>query len=300
MCPQQESGAFLRKLLQNPPALPFEPALFPMLFAATREDSLISMEDLVALIERSQNLASRVLAIANSAFYGLERKVSTLRQAVKILGICEIRTLAVTAGMAAIFQNARLPESFDITALWKHQLKTATIAKTLAAELGPLADNPASAKEDRLDMAPDEAYITGLLHDIGKIFFASVCPEEWRAVETQWRESGLEYFAVENAYWNIDHGLVGAMILHHWNLPLLLTEPINWHHAPEKAPAYTMRTRLLAAADRIAHSDLDAEKSLCGKAAALLPAGSDPAALYAAIVQSLADADIDAVPAPDS
>ncbi|SBV95794.1 Metal dependent phosphohydrolase [uncultured delta proteobacterium] len=291
MQPSTESRSFLQKLLQNPPSLPFESALLPMLFAVTREDSKAPTDDLVALIERSQKLASHVLTIANSALYGMEFKVSTLRRAVSILGVCEIRTLVILSGTAAVFKEAKLPKDFNAAGLWSHQLKVAAVAKVLACELGGPSGvcGPSAAEEDRLVMLPDEAYVAGLLHDIGKVFFAISRPDLWEIVEECRRKNGQRFCEAEDAYWGMDHALIGAEVLHIWKLPLLLTEPINWHHAPELAPAYKMDARLLAAADCIVHNEPDAEGRLCEEALALLPEGCDAAALGMAAAQCLDD-----------
>ena len=279
---------FLAELAENPPALPYEPALLPMLFAATREDSTASIDDLTQLIERSQKLASRVLSIANSAVYALESTVTSLRRAISVLGFREVRNLVVMLGAVAAIKGARLPQRFDIAALWQHQLKTATIAKALAAELGGPSGvcGPSAAPEDRLGMAPDEAYAAGLLHDIGQVFFAAGRPDVWEAVEDLRRERGIRYVEAEEAYWGIDHALIGAQVLHYWKLPLLLTDPINWHHAPQLAPAYKMEARLLAAANRTAHSGLTEQGALLEWAISLMPEGVDPARLGAAVAQS--------------
>ena len=293
MQPQNESRSFLQRLLQNPTSLPFEPALLPMLFAVTREDSVASTSDVVALIERSQKLAAHVLAIANSAAYGLEFTVSTLHQTISVLGIREVRTMAVLVGTASVIKGMKLPKNFDVTTLWRHQLKVAAIAKALAAELGGPSGpcRPSAAAENRLEMAPDEAYVAGLLHDIGKVFFAASRPDLWEAVEAIWLHNARQYFEAENDYWGMDHALIGATVLHYWKLPLLLTEPINWHHAPEQAPTYAMEARLLAAANHIAHSPFDTKGELCEEAISLLPEGADAAALKDAVMQHLADVD---------
>ena len=281
----EKARSFLHKLLQHPPKLPFEPALLPMLFSMTREDSTASRRDLVTLIERSQKLAVRLLTLANSAAYGLSFKVSNLHQAINILGVREIRRLVVLLGMTSVISEAKLPQSFDAAALWRHQLQVAAIARTLAAELRSSPDE----EEYPLNMAPDEAYVAGLLHDIGKVFFAACRPGFWEDVEKIRKEDGRPYFEAENIYWNIDHALIGARVLHYWQLPLLLTEPINWHHAPDLAAAYRMEARLIAAADHFAHSGLDG--GLCEEAFSLLPESIDAAALVSAMNQSLASAE---------
>ena len=296
MHPQEDARACLQELQQKPPALPFEPDLLPMLFAATKSSSATPAKGLVTLIERSQKLTTRVLATANSAAYGQEFKVSTLHRAINILGLKTIRTLVVMVGMAAVIKGANLPKGFSVRELWVHELKTATIAKILAAELGGHngAWGPTADEKNRLIMDPDEAYIAGLLHDIGKVFFASTRPDLWETMENMRNESSQQYFEVENAYWSMDHALIGAVILYQWKLPLILTEPINWHHSPELAPTCKMEARLLAAANIIARNEPDAEGNLCEEAIALLPERCDLAAIGTAIAQCIAATDNEA------
>ena len=294
MLSQKESRSFLRKILQSPPPLPFEPTLLSALFAVTQENSTASTNDVVALIEHSQKLAVRVLALANSAAYGQEREVVSLHRAVSIVGIREIRVLTVMVGMSSIIKGVKLPPNFDADVFWQHQLDVAAVAKALAAELGGPSGvcGPSAREEDRLCMAPDEAYVAGLLHDIGKVLFAANRPELWEAVETLWKKNASQYWEAENAYWGIDHALISADVLHHWNLPILLTEPINWHHEPELAVAHKMEARLLAAANRIAHSESGAEGALCPEVVSLLPEGADAAVLGEAAAHALASVNV--------
>ena len=151
---------------------------------------------------------------------------------------------------------------------------------------GPTAD-----EKNRLVMDPDEAYIAGLLHDIGKVFFASSRPDLWEAMENIRNESRQQYFEIENTYWSMDHALMGAVVLYHWKLPLILTEPINWHHAPDLAPTCKMEARLLAIANIIARNEPDANGNLCKEAVAFLPENCDLAAIGTTVAQCLASSD---------
>lgn len=296
MQPQEDARACLLELQQKPPMLPFEPDLLPMLFAATKNSTSTPAKGLVTLIERSQKLTARVLSTANSAAYGQEFKVSTLHRAINIVGLKTIRTLVVMVGMASVIKGAHLPKSFDVKGLWKHELTTAAIAKILAAELGGPdgAWGPSADEKNRLIMDPDEAYIAGLLHDIGKVFFASCRPELWESITATSKERCRQYFEVENTYWSMDHALIGAVVLYQWKLPLILTEPINWHHTPELAPTCKLEAQLLAAANILARNPPDAEGRLCEEAAALLPENCDQSAIAAAIAQHFATTDIEA------
>lgn len=271
----EEARSFLEELAENPPLLPYEPTLLPLLFAATKEDSNASIDDLTALIERSQKLATRVLTLANSAMYALQSTVTSLRRAISILGFREVRTLVIMIGAVSAIKAAKLPKAFDAVALWRHQLKTATLAKTLAEALGKGVGLPGGKPAEGLEMAPDEAYAAGLLHDIGKVFLAASRPHIWETIEADCRNKGLSFHEAEEEYWSMDHALIGAQVLHYWKLPLLLTDPINWHHAPLLAPAYMEDAKLLSTANIIANLGLNADGSLPAEAIALLPEGAD-------------------------
>lgn len=281
---QKESRLFLQKLLQNPPTLPFDPKLLSMLFAVTQEGSNASTRSVVALLEQSQRLAARVLTVANSAAYGLEFKVSTLQKAINILGLREVRLLVLMVGMSSFLREVKLPGSFRVEEFWRHHLKVAEISRALVLALeGPSGPcGPAASERNRLSAAPDEMYIAGLLHDVGKVFLAASRPDIWEAVELR-RECSHSWFEAENACCGMDHGLIGAAVLHHWKLPLILTEPVNLHHSPDMASMYGMETRLLAAADILAHSKANLEEGVCAEALSFLPSGCDAASLGHAV-----------------
>ena len=281
----------MQKLLQNPPTLPFEPKLLPLLFAVTQEGSNASLKSVVALIEKSPRLASRVLAVANSAAYGLEFKISTLQRAISIMGLREVRLLVLMVGMSSFIREVRLPKAFDTARFWSHLLAVAEISRSLAEVLGGAAGvcGPDACDDDRLVMVPDEAYIAGLLHDVGKLFLAASRPDIWEKVAELEQAEKLASFEAENAEWGMDHALIGAAVLHNWKLPLVLTEPINLHHAPELATTFKMESRLLAVADCLARNGQDASP-LGDFALDLLPKGCDPHAVSAAVAQGMAKA----------
>lgn len=285
----EEARNFLADLAEKPPWLPYEPALLPMLFSATREDSKATIDDITALIERSQKLASRVLAIANSAMYALESTVTTLKRAVSILGLREVRTVVIMVGAISAIKGAKLPKRFDEEKIWLHHLRTAAIAKALTTYLNDQYKKGRIDKKDALGMDPDEAYVTGLLHDIGKVFLAAVRPDIWEKIEEIRKDVGISFAEAEDAYWGMDHALVGAQVLHYWKIPLLITDPINWHHAPNVAPAYRAETAMLSAADMIANSPDAEHGDMPCDALLLLPQGIDPGQIAAVVKRTLAD-----------
>ncbi len=282
-----EARAFLTQLADDPPRLPYEPTLMPLLFAATREGSTASVDQLTTLIERSQKLAARVLSVANSACYALESRVTSINRAVAVLGFNEVRSLVIMVGAAAALKSVKLPLSFDTLELWRHHLLTAVYAKALTACLRRTGAS--------VGMEPDEAYAAGLLHDIGKAFLAGRSPDVWHCVAKDAARNGTDWSTAENAYWGMDHALIGAQVLHFWKLPLLLTDAINWHHNARLAPSFAVEAGILAAANTLAHEGLTAAGELPEAARSTLPAGADFAALASACAKAPDEAKLDAL-----
>ncbi len=276
---------FLENLAEDPPRLPYEPTLIPLLFSATREGSTTSTEQLTVLIERSQKLAARILSVANSALYALQSRITSINRAVAVLGFNEVRSLVIMIGAASALKGAKLPPGFNGMELWRHQLLTAVYAKALATGL--------RRSGVALALDPDEAYAAGILHDIGKVFLAGRRPEIWRAVAERAAMDGTDMATAEDAYWGMDHALVGAQVLHFWKLPLLLTDSINWHHSPHLAPSFAVESGVLAAANRLAHLGLTERGRLPEEVVRLLPPRANAAALAEACARATEESCLD-------
>lgn len=219
--------------------LPFSPALLAKLFSQVKDGTLAPLDDIAGTIAQDQALSTKVLALSNSAFYGLQAQVGGIPRAVAVLGLKEIRNLVLAVGAQRMCKKK--PPEFDLPGYWKHQLITATAARQLAK----LMDHP----------DPDALFACGLLHDLGKLLVASNSPDDWRAIEVIARERRLPYVKAEQEHWGLEHGLVGALTLNSWNLPDDITEPVNWHHSPDAAPAYGREAAILRLADALAHAE---------------------------------------------
>lgn len=241
----QRGQEFLALLPGVGQELPYSLTLLRDLFDLTSDASTVSMDTLAKSLGQDQGLTTKVLAMANSAFYGLQAKVSTLPRALALLGLREIRHLVLILGVQSICSRRTLPHAFDLPGYWRHQLQVAALAKDLAL-LHNAAGKPA--------LDPDMLYTAGLLHDLGKLLTALHRPRDWESIEELRRAQNLEAHLAEDQYWGLEHGLVGAITLGAWNLPPELTEPVNWHHAPGLAGDCVPQARVICLADAICHA----------------------------------------------
>lgn len=227
--------ALLDELLRHPPELPYDPGLLRELFDTTRDDSLAPLSAVAGVVNKAQGLATRVLSLANSAYYGLQSEVTSVQRAVAVLGMAEIRALVLALGVSRMIDRSRLPAGFDLREYWIHQLSVAAGCRLLARRL-PGCD-------------AETCYTAGLLHDLGKLLIAAYRPEDWAAIRQMARDEKLMDSEAEELLLGLDHGVVGARLLTFWDLPMALTEPINWHHAPYLAGEHERAALVVHVAD---------------------------------------------------
>ena len=233
---------FLNELPEIHQDLPVSPLLFQALFSLTSVQSSSSLENISKVIEQDQGLTVRILTMANSAYYGLQSQVGSVHRAVMILGLQEVRKLLLLLNIRSLEQrlDANL---FDVSIHWRHQVDVAHAAKIMAGHAP--------------GVEPEELFTIGLLHDLGKMITALYRPDDWKAILELRSAKNVPLFMAEDAYWGLDHALIGAMTLKYWFLPASLTEPINWHHAPELAKDFGVQARMIRLADVLVHHQLD-------------------------------------------
>lgn len=193
--------------------LPALPAIVHhILKVAESPDS--SASDLAEVLMADQAVTAKVLRVANSPFYGSGREISELSRAVVRLGSVAIRNIviAVCAKRTVSAIAGDVPEH---AVLWRHGVAVAAAADLIARRIG--MNNP------------EEAYVGGLLHDIGQLPMAVFRPQEFRTVfEAQGR--GTRFLALERSYIGMDHTQAGYRLLSRWGLPTALCDVVRRHH----------------------------------------------------------------------
>lgn len=209
----------LRVLVQKITDLPTLPA---MMATITRlmQDPRTSAEELGKAIGSDPSMVSKVLKLVNSAFYGFPGRISTVSQAIVILGFSTIRNVVLTTSVLKAF-GGNGKNGFDMEAFWEHSLLTGAIARSLAMEQN------ASFVE--------ETFIAGLLHDMGRIVLSQKLSSEFEKVIRLKEETGCQQLQAEKAALGLTHGDIGAWLARKWNLPVPFIEVMLLHHAPLSA-----------------------------------------------------------------
>ncbi len=180
-------------------------------------DPQTSAQDIADLLSRDPAISGRILKVANSAYYGLQKRIDNLAQAIVVLGFQAIRNLTITLGVIDSFRVEDRGH-FDNSRFWAHSVATAIGAETL----GRLA------KAEQ----PDSLYMTGLFHDVGKLIAAQHLPALSVVVKKK-VERGAPQLEAERETYGFDHAALGALFLARWNLPESILEGVRYHHSSD-------------------------------------------------------------------
>jgi len=224
-------------------------------------------DELLKLAGREPNLAVRLLRYANSAASSPVKPIHSLHQAAMRIGTAECAHMVTALAVARVF----VPRTNEQRMLWRHSVEVAHVARMIAG------------RANRIREAHEQAYVAGLLHDIGRFAMFEAASEDLQMVnESDWATPD-ELLATESALLGYDHAQLGAMICERWHLPVLLTEVVRLHHAadlPRNAAdgALGEALRIVRLADAIAvFADLHPElltQPPAAVAAAIAPAVS--------------------------
>lgn len=223
--------------LQDLPPLP----AVVMRVMQTVNDPATSAADLNRLISGDQALASKVLRLVNSSYYGFPRKIATITHAVVILGFNTVRNLTTSLGVLSAFDAKGQQTAMDRDKFWAHSLGVSVAAGVIARR----KNIPAKAVE--------EVFVGGLLHDLGKLFLDQYFPDQYAIALKLARAAHISIWDAEKTALGVGHALVGKRVAEKWNLPPSLTNMIMLHHQPAFAKEHFDIVAVIHAADRVVH-----------------------------------------------
>ncbi len=163
-------------------------------------------------------LASKILRAANSSYYGGSGNITTLQRAVSQLGANAIRSICLTVSFQSALPVKELGNKFNVKNFWQHSLAVACGAKILACL--------------RHDHLAEEAYIAGLMHDIGKLALCLYLPEEAAQIYDMMDKKKISQYEAEDEYLEVTHQEMGLLAAQSWSLPEIYHGPIAHHHTP--------------------------------------------------------------------
>jgi diguanylate cyclase (GGDEF)-like protein len=209
----------LEKVLRCP-TLPSLPAVAVKVIELTQKSN-VSLDELARTLQNDQGLAAKILRTVNSSFYGLRRPCSTINQALVMLGLSAVKSLALSFSLVSTL-NDSASEEFDLVSYWRRGLYTAVAAKCVARAAGVLQE--------------DEAFLGGLLQDVGIMALHQALGQDYLRVMLSTSGDHRQLARAELAAMELQHPEVGAMLVQRWRLPEELVVPVRYHECPTAAP----------------------------------------------------------------
>jgi len=213
----------------------------PLAYAALTKalvDPDVALQTIAGIVEHDVAMCAKVLQLVNSGFFGLPRRVASVQTAVSYLGINMLKNLMLSVEVFHAFESRGDLAGFSLEVLQRHALLTGNIASRLLAE-------------KRL---AEDAFMAGILHDVGKLVLATRLREHFARVLAATRENGRPLHVVERELGSSTHAEIGAYLLGLWGLPYPIVEAVAYHHGP--APEGQSGFDIAAAvriADQLAH-----------------------------------------------
>ena len=182
------------------------------------EDPRATAREMHEVVQTDPALAAKILKVVNSAFYGLPSQIASLERAILMLGLGMVKDLALAASLSRLVKADRISEHFGARDLWIHSIAVGVCARLLA-------------KVAR-SILPDQAFVAGLMHDMGLIAVLQLFPEKVKQVTELCHQEPQNFCAVEERIIGADHQTFGAALAAKWKFPPGLRNAIAYHHEP--------------------------------------------------------------------
>ncbi len=197
-----------------------------------RPDS--TLDDFTRLLATEPDLCARLLSLANSAFYCFPSTIESVDKAVQIIGIRQIRELVLATSVVNAF-NQIPPGEVNMKLFWEHSVAVGVLAKCI----GQYCRLP----------QPERFYVSGLLHDIGRLIFYVKLPGLMHDLLQQREDQQTLLYELEQQVLGYSHAEAGGLLLKNWQIPQSIYEPVLFHHDPQRADEFATVTAAVHVAD---------------------------------------------------
>jgi len=219
---KREQHVTLEQLIGRGQDLPSLPEIY-LRVSELLENENSSVQQIGDTVQNDPAITTRVLKMVNSAYYGLPNQVSSIAQAVSLLGRERLKHILIGSVLRGVFSGQDNP-AFSMQEFWQHSIKTAIIARYLAKLMQQIEE-------------PEAMFTAGLLHDIGKLLLIRKFPDRMIAAEEYMIKKRVDILSAELNQVGLTHTAVSEALMHHWGLPQLLIDcAINHHEAVHDGP----------------------------------------------------------------
>ena len=191
--------------------------------------------ELAKIMQVDQAISTKTLSLVNSAFYGFRQQITSINKALVVLGMMKAKNIIMSLALKQMMTAQGSRE------LWEHSIKCAVAAEILAKEYKVIN--------------PDDAFVIGFLHDIGKMLLNSKNPLKYSKVRYLAQQGNVNLIEVEDAQFGTNHCVLGALISKKWQLPVILTNCIRYLHDPLQSSLPTV-CGIVYCADRMIQSTM--------------------------------------------
>lgn len=205
----------INKILRSVDDFPTLPTIYSAL-SDIMENPRSTSADAANVIIRDQSSSAKILKTANSPIYGFNGKIDTISQAIFYIGFDEVRNLVVTLGVMDFFKQSKFSHALNPVDLWKHSIAVGVITRLLGKSLGI--------------KNIENFFVSGVLHDIGKLLFLRYLPEDYEATFNYAAEKRISIKDAETETLGITHTIAGELIAEKWKLPSIIRNAIKYHH----------------------------------------------------------------------
>lgn len=223
------------KLSADTEIRPF-PAAVTRLLAAMRDENSTSAT-FAEIIECDAALALRLLRMANSPLHGFKTDVRSVAHATSVLGTRSLKMLAMSASAATLFADGSSAATTR-EELWRHSLGVGTVARELV--------------KANSSVSPEDAFLAGIFHDVGKLFFLDVVPDEYESLSRS--HFGADLIEQETSVFSATHDEIGLKFAHSWNLAENLKVAIGYHHRVADVPVHNELVEAVHLGDQLARA----------------------------------------------
>lgn len=208
---------YLKDISYSVDNLPSEPTLLAELLDLCHDDSA-SVEKFATTLKKDSSLTAKILQIANSPAYRQKNKITDIRRMLIILGMTNIKNIVTTCAIQQFFADFSQEVKSHVRFIWLRSLVCANLAEKIAKRVGY--------------EKPEEAFLAGLLHQIGMLLLLLNCEETYLPILDRYYSETGNFLSLEQEQLQVDHCELGSALIESWNLDSFIADAIQFQHAP--------------------------------------------------------------------